>query len=342
MKPSIRGLALVAKSQNAGRLRTSPAAAFTLVELLVVIAIIAMLVTLLLPAVQAAREAARRAQCQNNLKQLGLAVLNFESAKAEFPEGSHHIAPVAGNHQNHRTNWALRILPYSEEQALFDRYDQEKHNSHPDNLPVLRTPRSVFKCVSDTLVQEMLVPTQMRYTEPVGIATGSYKGVSGTRWGADNGFFDYPNFAKDFKTFKRFRGPLIMQGMEPDTLAPVQIKHITDGTSKTFLIGEYATTFSEQLNATGSAFWASTHSFHNLGAPQREQHTRIPDYDKCMQLTGNKHWQCDRSYASLHAGAAINFVFCDGSVHSIRPEIDGNVFTYLATIAGEEIVPSFN
>ena len=170
---------------------------FTLVELLVVIAIIAMLVTLLLPAAQAAREAARRAQCQNNLKQLGLAVLNFESARQAFPEGSHHVAPVAGNHNNHRTNWALRILPYSEEQSLFDMYDEEKHNSHPDNLAVLRTPRSVFKCTSDSLVQEMLVPTQMKFTAPTGIATGSYKGVSGTRWGSQNGFFDYPNFAKD-------------------------------------------------------------------------------------------------------------------------------------------------
>jgi prepilin-type processing-associated H-X9-DG protein len=310
--------------------------------LLVVIAIIAMLVTLLLPAVQAAREAARRAQCQNNLKQLGLAVLNFESAKSEFPEGSHHINPVAAQHENHRTNWALRILPYSEEQALFDLYDEDKHNSHPDNLRVLRTPRSVFKCSSDTLVQEMLVPTQMKFTAPAGIATGSYKGVSGTRWGSNNGFFDYPNFAKDFRANKQFRGPLIMQGMKPLTLDPVQMRHVSDGTSKTFLIGEYATDFSEQLSATGTAFWGSTHSFHNLGAPQREQYTRIPNYDKCMQLTGNKHWQCDRSYASLHAGSAINFVFCDGSVRAIPPEIDGTVFTTLATIAGGELVPTVN
>lgn len=316
--------------------------AFTLVELLVVIAIIAMLVTLLLPAVQAAREAARRAQCQNNLKQIGLAILNFESSQSQFPEGSYHVAPVAGNHQNHRTNWALRILPFSEEQSLFDQYNVELHNSHPDNLAVLQTPRSVFKCTSDTLVPEMLVPTQMQFTSPIGIATSSYKGVSGTRWGANNGFFDYPNFAKDFKTNRKFRGPLVMQGMEPETFAPIQTKNITDGMSKTFLVGEYATKFSEQLKATGTAFWASTHSFHNLGAPQREQHTRIPDYDKCMVLTGNKHWQCDRAFASLHAGNSINFVFCDGAVRALRPEIDGTVYTSLATIGAEEIVPSLD
>lgn len=322
--------------------RRSGPAAFTLVELLVVIAIIAMLVTLLLPAVQAAREAARRVQCQNNLRQLGLAVLNFESAQSEFPEGSHHTAPSAANHKNHRTNWAIRILPFSEEQALYDSYNQEEHNSHESNLPVLRSPRSVFKCPSDTSVQEMVVPTQMKFTKPGGIATSSYKGVSGTRWGSQNGFFDYPNFAKDFKDNRRFRGPLIMQGMAPLTFEPVEIQDIVDGMSKTLLIGEYATKFSEQVAATGTAFWASTHSFHNLGAPQRELHTRIPDYDKCMLLTGNKHWQCDRAYASLHAGSAMNFVFCDGSVHSVQPEIDGATFTQLATIAGEEIVPSID
>ena len=94
-----------------------------------------------------------------------------------------------------------------------------------------------------------------------------------------------------------------------------------------------------QLNATGTAFWGSTHSFHNLGAPQRESYTRIADYDKCMLLTGNRHWLCDRCYASLHAGGGIQFVLCDGSVRSIDPNIDGELFVALATIQGEEQTP---
>ena len=86
---------------------------FTLVELLVVIAIIGILIALLLPAVQAAREAARRAQCSNNLKQIGLGVHNYESAHKAFP---------AGNYQSVHGTWLVGLLPYVEHQALFDRY----------------------------------------------------------------------------------------------------------------------------------------------------------------------------------------------------------------------------
>ena len=135
---------------------------FTLVELLVVIAIIGILVALLLPAVQAARDAARRSQCQNNLKQLGLAVLSFEAANRVFPEGSYHIRPLAANPENHFTNWAILTLPFYEEQALFDAYDNDLYNSHPDNRPVLRTPLTIHKCPADADVDALLVPTQIQ------------------------------------------------------------------------------------------------------------------------------------------------------------------------------------
>ena len=310
--------------------------AFTLVELLVVIAIIGILVSLLLPAVQSARGAARRAQCQSNLKQLAIAVLNFESAQGHFPEGAHHTNPVAADPSNHFANWGIHLLPYMEEQPLHDQYHFDLYNSHPDNLPVLRTPLSVYKCPSDTAIPDLLVPTQIRATAPTGIAISSYKGVSGTRWGPTNGFFDYPNFASQFVPQRAFRGPFIIQGV--GDLDLVEMRDIVDGTSHSLMIGEYATEESAQVNATGTAFWGSTHSFHNLGAPQREFFTRLPSFDKCMELTGNQHWYCDRAYASLHVGRQINFVMCDGSVRTIRPEIDGNIFTTMATIAGEELV----
>jgi len=313
---------------------------FTLVELLVVIAIIGVLVALLLPAVQAAREAARRTQCQSNLKQAALAVLNFESAQGMIPEGTHHVVPTVINRGDPKTgidttNWAIHILPYVEQQALYDSYDSSLPNRHSDNLPVLRTPLSLFKCPSDSDVPALMVPTQMATAVgPEGIATSSYKGVSGTRWGATNGFFDYIPFFRDYARNRSLRGPFIVQGI--GELDPVEMHDIVDGTGQSLLIGEYATVESVSLNATGTAFWASTHSYHNLGAPMPEQFTRIADYDKCMQIIGNRHWYCDRAFASLHNGGSINFAFCDGSVRSIRPEIEGELFGWLATIAGEE------
>ena len=94
---------------------------FTLVELLVVIAIIGILVALLLPAVQAAREAARRTQCTNNLKQLGLAVHNYENTNKELPPGG--LTPTGGSYGH---SWWVRILPYIEQGNVYDKFDQRK------------------------------------------------------------------------------------------------------------------------------------------------------------------------------------------------------------------------
>ena len=90
--------------------------AFTLVELLVVIAIIGILVALLLPAVQAAREAARRTSCTNNIRQLGLALVNYHDAHKTLPFGSGYLNARTGT-------WVSAILPYMEEQSLYDRFD---------------------------------------------------------------------------------------------------------------------------------------------------------------------------------------------------------------------------
>jgi prepilin-type N-terminal cleavage/methylation domain-containing protein len=119
-------------------------AAFTLIELLVVIAIIGVLVSLLLPAVQAAREAARRTQCFNNLKQLALGVHNFHdifqhAPSSIRPPGLTPLPRVAGS---------TLLLPFVEQQALHDRYDQSKDWFHADNLPIVNTRVPVFQCPS--------------------------------------------------------------------------------------------------------------------------------------------------------------------------------------------------
>lgn len=117
---------------------------FTLVELLVVIAIIGVLVALLLPAVQAAREAARRSQCTNNLKQLGLAAHNFHDTYSALPSS---IRP-GGLTTSPRIAGLTFLLPFIEQQTMFDRYDQTVNWSHANNLPITRLPVKSFQCPS--------------------------------------------------------------------------------------------------------------------------------------------------------------------------------------------------
>ena len=121
---------------------------FTLVELLVVIAIIAMLVTLLLPAVQSARSAARRTQCKNNLRQLGLGILNYESAHSSQPK--YHDTAEPYFYSKPGPTWSMAILPFAEEQALYDLFDFNKPLNDAANLQATQTISSVFVCPSAT------------------------------------------------------------------------------------------------------------------------------------------------------------------------------------------------
>jgi prepilin-type N-terminal cleavage/methylation domain-containing protein/prepilin-type processing-associated H-X9-DG protein len=125
---------------------------FTLVELLVVIAIIGILVALLLPAIQAAREAARRSQCSNNLKNIGLALLNHADtrkrlpAATQFRPGKPFPEPVNGP----GGTWVVQILPYIEEQALYDRFDHKQPSNHANNARVVGVPLTWLICPSDS------------------------------------------------------------------------------------------------------------------------------------------------------------------------------------------------
>ncbi len=185
---SRRGLSYLGPASRAGRPRTSRPrlgrptvlSGFTLVELLVVIAIIGILVALLLPAIQAAREAARRAQCQNHLKQLGLGVLNYESSKKRYPPGF-----VSEPNITEAWGWSVFILPFIEEQGIYDRLSpsetfqmpvssSRKTNrnlcdllslasstgglSSPELVP-LQTPIPVFRCASDSTPALIPVPS---------------------------------------------------------------------------------------------------------------------------------------------------------------------------------------
>src|SRR5262245_11859986 len=133
---------------------------FTLIELLVVIAIIAVLIALLLPAVQMAREAARRAQCRNNLKQIGLAFHNYLGSHQVFPMGS-YLGPVSTTELNRATTWALAVLPYMEQNDIYNAINFSHsmfcnrplwgEPNHLTNLTVGRLTIESFVCPSDIL-----------------------------------------------------------------------------------------------------------------------------------------------------------------------------------------------
>src|SRR6187200_2836948 len=128
---------------------------FTLIELLVVIAIIAVLIGLLLPAVQKVREAAARTKCQNNLKQLGLAVHNYHDANSFLPPGGIDVVsvgapklgiPPTAQHIAH--GWAMLILPYIEQDAMYRQYNLRLDWRHPANQPIVSSPIPIMQCPS--------------------------------------------------------------------------------------------------------------------------------------------------------------------------------------------------
>lgn len=161
---------------------------FTLVELLVVIAVIGVLVSLLLPAVQAAREAARRSQCSNSLRQIGLALHNHVSAHRVFPVGVAFGAPPGpdkGGRPYNGKGWIIDVLPYLEEQALFDlfqqylqgEFGQQKGLRDPALRGAVASPLSVLNCASAASSS----PTTLEQWQWKGIpvASTNYKGVMG-------------------------------------------------------------------------------------------------------------------------------------------------------------------
>lgn len=330
-----------------------PRAAFTLVELLVVIAIIGILVALLLPAVQSARESARRAQCTNQLKQLGLAILSHESAKGEFPPGgitygirgqrNPELTPFPcprGQGDCNGTNWAIEILPYLEEQALYDIYDHDEENfavgdPHGDgqiNQRVRDTELAVMKCPSDAFTQQKIG----------NLATGSYKAMTGVitrysgsswlNWTSPVGGTSNPPVSVFKDNFDR-RGLFYSMG-QPGMVAE-KMKNVTDGTSHTIMMGEFH--WLGESDPPRPAYWAVTQRWSNKAESLADPLLRSTDVDLCLQnMTTAPLWSCNRAFGSTHSGDGGNWAKVDGSVTFIPWTLDGQVYEALATIAGAD------
>jgi prepilin-type N-terminal cleavage/methylation domain-containing protein/prepilin-type processing-associated H-X9-DG protein len=334
-----------------GSRRSPRRGGFTLVELLVVIAIIGILIALLLPAVQAAREAARRMACSNNLKQIGLGLHNHEQAKKALPPGG---VNTGGNGTSCYTTWAIEILPYMEQQQLYNKYDQKVFNEHINNAPVYQSRVAGYECPSDTLVGIMEIPA----SGPTGGRPwmhGSYRANSG-RTDINNQHGRWDTFEPELWSTgsplqhnKAYRGPLHATGKSyngvtfNDTVrngvpvsilgGPERFADIRDGTANTFMVGEC--TFADVPRR--ATFWAFTYASYNQSSITVEPRTFTNSYNKCATTPGLRGDQlCKAAFGSNHAPGGLNFLYCDGSVRFVTNSTDVFVLANTATIAGSE------
>jgi prepilin-type N-terminal cleavage/methylation domain-containing protein/prepilin-type processing-associated H-X9-DG protein len=300
--------------------------AFTLVELLVVIAIIGILIALLLPAVQQAREAARRAQCANNLKQIGLAYHNHENAHKAFPPFSIYdtVKPVG---------WGIFLLPFMEQKALYDEYnlDAPFFYSNPaygiDNQKVANTPIEVLRCPS--------APERGPYTYT--FSYPGYPSMSWQAWPADYGPLAGVSSALNNYLALGHTDAQLAGALKPDEFTP--LSDFRDGTSNTILIAEVAgkNDLWQKRGNTGqklSGFFGGQGGWADATSGASKLYGSTHDGSLSPGPCGVN---CSNDYGlyALHSGGA-NVLFADGSVHLLWDTIDIRLLVGLVTRAGGE------
>ncbi len=322
--------------------RPRPTGAFTLVELLVVIAIIGVLIALLLPAIQAAREAARRAQCTNNLKQMGLALLNYESSKGEFPRGRWNIVP--GDTSKHSTapdrpgssndhSWQVVALPYAEEQNIARQYNLNKPWFAPENRAAIGAPLAIFQCPT--------VPTKDRYDTSFTTgraAAGDYgctNSIGRSLWNTQGSLGIYPG--DPIAAGGDGRGedsPRVIGVLNKVLLErPTQVRQITDGLSSTIVITESAGK-PEQWTKGRLGLDTGEQAMNFVGCGWAD-----PDSGFTVKYEPVINSKNDGEIYAFHTGGA-SFLFADGHVQFIGETLDPLTAIALVTRAGDEILPS--
>jgi len=331
-------------------MKTRSARGFTLIELLVVIAIIAVLIALLLPAVQAAREAARRAQCVNNMKQIGLAMHNYHSTYGSLPPGSSNYG---------WGTWIVFILPYTEQNPLFNSWNQGSSSTDPGgiltygsppNTTVSRNRLASQTCPSDT-------PDALYGTMPMYNYAANFGNTS---------LAQHLNAVPDPFNSSKF---LIFGG---SPFADVSyagsagwraaggvfgLQHITDGSSNTLMCSEVVQGQGSAAGVTvngvtgltdirGFTIWGDGCSFETAIGPNstypdviyQSTHCAYPyaQNPPCILGNNNMNWFGSRS---RHPGG-VNSVMVDGHVQFIKNSIAINIWRALGTTQGGEIVSS--
>ena len=289
----------------------SNALGFTLVELLVVIAIIGILVGLLLPAVQAAREAARRAQCMNNVRQIGLALINYESANRRFPSG------WVDWRQTTKPGWSVsaNLLPYMEQSNVTNRLDINFPIDSTVNRPSLQTVIPTFICPSDPGLSVFELGSDTGLDEDGGhnidkgpklfpIAKSNYIGVFGT--------LEIDEFP--------YKGDGVFFGN-----SFIRMRDMTDGVSNTIVFGERG-------SKLGGSLWhgyisdAAGASARFLGSTDHTPNSPAGHFD---------------DFSSYHTGGT-HFIFGDCATKYISNSVDLQVYQALATRMGGEVPKSLD
>jgi prepilin-type N-terminal cleavage/methylation domain-containing protein/prepilin-type processing-associated H-X9-DG protein len=341
---------------------------FTLVELLVVIAIIGILVALLLPAIQAAREAARRAQCANNLKNMGIACHNHLTAKGTFPYGA-ELVDFNCCAADTYSGWSREIMAYAEDEALRQLYNSELFSvtsNDPKVVQYRQTLVPLYACPSDHPMQLEIPANGAALAPGIQFMTSSYKANAGRTDGFTTWYLYEARVAANGATghsvvprspiHKGWRGPIHAQ-MRPEgtgpgqggraipstdyVLRPERMKDITDGASKTILIAE-----STNVHPPRRPFWAYTFGTMIMAQTVNQERVFMADTPKCEAIaevenavgsptSGTSKRVCKGGFGSLHP-AGMNAVMCDGSVTFIPFDINLEVFAAMGSIAAGE------
>jgi prepilin-type N-terminal cleavage/methylation domain-containing protein/prepilin-type processing-associated H-X9-DG protein len=292
---------------------------FTLIELLVVITIIGVLIALLLPAVQAAREAARRAQCTNNLKQIALAAHNYESANGCFPMGTpvkvatYSSGWIQAGDYDYGHSLFVAMLPQLEQSALFNAVNFSVNIDMPENMTIQRSQVNALLCPSDSTAWQIDTPTMWATYPGLQVAHTSYSGCTGTwsHWAWS------PSSTPSLATLAAQDNGIFYVNSR------TRIADVTDGTSNTILLGERML-FDRYRPDTNWWFsgWLGASLFDTLTAMNPQRLTAIaslpaPQPGDWPGVEDNPLWN---SASSRHPGGA-NFAMADGSVKFLKETI---------------------
>ena len=296
-------------------------AGFTLIELLVVIAIIGVLIGLLLPAVQAARDAARRVQCVNNLKQVGLALAVYEGTHRVLPPGYVSRFKADGADTGPGWGWAAMILPQLEQAPVFSALNFSTAVESPDNLTGRLPTVNAFLCPADTV-------------RP-----------SWTAWTRDSAGNQLQPICDVGPSNHVAMFGITEPGIEGEGLffrdSAVALKDVIDGTSQTIAVGERSHKLGEATwtgVVTDAILFPPPGDNDGIGRPRAENASGM-----VLGHAGERKGPGDptsdvNQFHSLHAGRGVNFLFIDGHVAFLKSTMNYQTYLALATRAGGEVI----